>query len=84
MYLVNVIEKSLNVFHEELNVDTQNIKLDFIFLSKIYRFLYYIERILSILEFRENIHPQKRVRNLIKNIHVFKNYENSLNYEINR
>ena len=84
MHLSNVIEESLNVLNTVLNVNTQNFKFDFIYLSKTYRFLYYIERIFSILEFRENIHPEKRIRNLSRNIDVFKKYESCINATINR
>ena len=45
-------------------------------LNRIYRLLYYLERVLTIIEFREMVKPEKKIRNILYNIEVFKFFEN--------
>jgi hypothetical protein len=75
------INIDLNSIIEKCFVNFKNLLKDYLDennignLNRIYRLLYYLERVLTIIEFRELVTPEKKIRNILYNIEVFKFYE---------
>ncbi len=72
--LNSIIERCLYNFGKNLKDYLTENRIEYE--NRIYLPLYYLERIYTIIEFRELVTPEKKLRNILYNIEVFKLYEN--------
>ena len=76
------IRNDLNTVIESCLFDLKNYSQDYLnedcfrYEDRIYRLLYYLERVQTIVEFRELVTPEKKIRNILYNIKTFESCEN--------
>lgn len=73
--LVNEIENSFQLIYKNFNLNFYNPDQSLNEFFKVYRYVYYFERICSLFKFRTLIHPSKKIRNIFRNIDAFQEFE---------
>jgi hypothetical protein len=76
--LVKEMENSFQLIYKGFNLNSYNQNQSPNDFYQIYRYVYYFERICSLLKFRKLIHPSKKIRNIYRNIEAFQEFEKGI------
>lgn len=79
-----MINEALLILCSRLNLKSSSLSRHLLSNAHVYRWIYYLERIFSILELREFVLPEIRIKTILYNIKIFKGFEHSEPLQLGR